>query len=117
MPNEATIIISITTLVALFITSYFFDRWINTRHEQAEQSDGETATWVAIGSGYTIIGFVILVSLWAHRLPADWILGPVAGLILLVCFVASGLPMWIGDRNRSQAIRTSRAARERLGGN
>ncbi len=119
MPNEITAIISVATLIALPTTSYFFNQWINRRHESGEGGtvDGETANWVAIGTGYTIVGFVILVALWAHRLPRDWTLGPAAGLILLVCFVVSGLPMWIGDRNRSHAIRVSRVARQKLGGN
>lgn len=105
------------TLLALSAASRYFNGWVNRRHEQADEvTDGETATWVAIGTGYTIIGAAIITSLWAHRLPHDWTLGPVVGLILLVCFVFSGLPMWIGDRSRSHALRVARDARRKLGG-
>ena len=102
---------SLVVLSALIITSHYFNRWVDRRHADGERSDGETARWVAYGCTYSLFGGALLMALWAHRMPTDWLVGPWSFGVFLLAFVASGLPMWLGDTGRSHAQRLLRQAR------
>jgi hypothetical protein len=64
--------------------------------------------WVMTGTFYTLIGFGFLVMLWWHELDAiatPWQGGAVVLGIAMSAFVASGLPMAIGDAVRAHKRR------------
>lgn len=102
---------SLVVLSVLIITSHYFNRWVDLRHADGERSDGETARWVAYGCTYSLLGGALLMGLWAHRMPHDWLVGPWSFGVFLLALVASGLPMIFGDVNRSHAQRLLRQAR------
>jgi len=99
------VFVSIVILGVLWFLSMQFNRYIDTRRELY---DGETAVWVMTGTFYTLIGFGFLVMLWWHELDAiatPWQGGTVVLGIAMSAFVASGLPMAIGDAVRAHKRR------------
>lgn len=93
---------SAAILIALTTISYLYDRSITQSPRPKMAPNGITAIRVVVGVLYTLIGGGMAVSLWASLLPAGWLLGPVVAAIMLVCFIASGLPMVIGDMKRTR---------------
>lgn len=99
------VFLSLVVLGMLYFLSLQFNRYIDSRQDLF---DGETAVWVMIGTFYTLVGYGFLVLLWWHEmacLPSAW-QGAVTmfGLILL-SFVASGIPMAVGDARRAHQRR------------
>lgn len=95
------IFVSLVVLGILYFLSMQFNRYIDTKREQY---DGETATWVVIGVTYTLIGSMFLVLLWWHELQAinaPWQAAVTIAGVVLLCFVASGIPMYVGDAVRA----------------
>jgi hypothetical protein len=113
--DETAAIGSLMIATSLYLGSHFFNRHIDQRFTTTRRPDGLTAMWVVLGTIYTLIGAALLVALWAHRLPEQVALLASAVLGLhLAAFAVSGLPMLIGDINRTSAQRISREAQRRL---
>lgn len=111
-PQLFALIITIAVLAALLLASWRFNRHVDNR-PTAARADGETALWVIFGCAYVTAGASILISAWAAWLPHDWRLGPVAGAIIFIAFIAGGLPMALGDHRRSAADRKTGEALDR----
>lgn len=95
------IFVSLVVLGILYFLSMQFNRYIDTRRELF---DGETAVWVIVGTAYTLVGAMFLVLLWWHELQAisaPWQAAATITGTVLLCFVASGIPMTIGDAVRA----------------
>lgn len=86
-------------VVALFIISTLFDQWIDTIGK-ADRYDGDTAVWVGWGVFYTILLWAVIFAMFTT--PRHAIIGLVT---LLICFVASGWPMYQGEADRSRRDR------------
>lgn len=77
----------VAVVFGLTAFGYGYNRWVAGVVKQG-QDRGYLSLIVALGVGVTVLGFGLAVwSLWA-------------GLVLLVCFVASGLPMIVGSVSR-----------------
>lgn len=101
MSINQQIFVSLVVLGILYFLSMQFNRYIDTRRELF---DGETATWVVVGVSYTMIGAMFLVLLWWHELQAiaaPWQAAVSITGVIILCFVASGIPMYIGDAVRA----------------
>lgn len=102
MDGNLTILLGSALILSLLAAiSTLFDRRITNSPRPKLAPNGITAIRVGIGVFYTLAGGSVAVSLWASLLPSGLLLGPVVGVIFLVCFVASGLPMMIGDMKRT----------------
>lgn len=95
----ADLVLTILILMALYAASSMFDQYIDGR-DLGSLYDGETAVWVALGCLYTVIGFGLIFGVWF-----GWQHAVVAVGLMLACFVASGLPMYMGDASRSRRNR------------
>lgn len=99
------ILLSIVIYALLTLASIALNRHIDGREELF---DGETATWVILGTLYTIVGAAAVTMIWWHEMDAialPWQGGAAIFLIVLLSFSFSGLPMYIGDAKRSQKRR------------
>lgn len=107
--------IAYTTLIAagLATASILLNRHIDGR-PAAERSDGQTARWVIGGVLYTCIGAALMQWAWLPHLPTDWRIVPATFALLMAAFAASGLPMYLGDINRSWSHRRRAADRQAL---
>lgn len=106
------VLISIAILGAVLATSWRFNRYVDGRPMTA-RADGETALWVIFGCTYVVLAASVLVGVWAPWLPSDWRLGLVVGGINFAAFVAGGIPMALGDHQRSATDRRTNEALER----
>ena len=104
------VFLSIVVVGVLYFLSMQFNRYIDTRRELY---DGETAVWVMFGSFYTLVGIAFMVLIWWHELRmihTPWQGAAMVFGIMLVCFIASGLSMAIGDAVRAHKRRQERDA-------
>lgn len=90
------VIFSGLIILSLYVVSGLFDEYID-KQDVNELYDGQTAVWVAIGCSYTILGFGLIMGIWY-----GWQEGAVSMGLLFACFVASGLPMYMGDASRNR---------------
>lgn len=98
MTEIAAVGLTAGIVMGLMILSMLFDAWIDAvpRHRRY---DGDTAVWVAIGDLYVIGGWAAIVAVWL-----GWRAAAIGAGLLVLCFVAAGLPMFFGeiDRGRRQ---------------
>lgn len=93
------VILSGLIMMALYVISGLFDEYID-RQDLGDLYDGQTAVWVAVGCTYTIVGFGLVMGIWY-----GWQEAALTTLLLFLCFVASGLPMYFGDAERNRHMR------------
>ena len=74
-------------LAGLFLFGIVFNALVSYTHERFGGKSPLTATFVVFGVGVTLFGALFLVP-WPYI------------VIVCLCFVASGLPMWVGDLAR-----------------
>lgn len=86
-------------LIGLFILSTGFDAWIDNL-PVSRRYDGDTAIWVAVGDLYVIVAWSAIVAVWMGWRPAA-----IGAALLILCFVAAGLPMYFGEIDRSRRKR------------
>ena len=113
MSGDATLLGAVLVYVLLLGVSVWFNTYIDSA-PLPDRPDGLTALWVAVGTLYTLVGGAVLAwLLW------PWLVGlesVVAAIVLLAinlsAFVASGLPMLLGDASRSFRVRRTQRAIE-----
>lgn len=92
--------VSIVVLFILAVMSVLFNSYIDGRSEN-DGYDGETSVLVAIGVSYTIvIGIGGLAAVWG-----SWQMAQYGIMASFAAFVASGIPMMLGDANRTKRRR------------
>lgn len=93
-------IITAIIIAGLALASYLFNRHIDNAPATDELPDGQTAWWVVLGTIYTLAGTMVILEAWF-----GWdLMLRVAGTVF-ACFVASGIPMVLGDMHRTSQRR------------
>ena len=101
-------LLSFLVIVALFWVSMLFNNYIDHRREMY---DGETAVWVILGTTYTNVGATALVLIWwheLHQIGQPWRGAVAVGALIFACYIASGIPMAVGDAVRSLNLRSEK---------
>ena len=117
-------LLTVIVLIVLFWVSLLFNNYIDRRHKKRDDEtgdsrpqqsellyDGETAVWVMLGTTYTNIGAAALVLIWWHELrqiEAPWRGAVFVGSLIFACYIASGIPMAVGDAVRSLNLRSGK---------
>lgn len=91
---------TVIIIAALAIVSYLFNRHIDNSPSIEELPDGQTAWWVVLGTIYTLAGALGILEAWFGWSLALRVVGTV-----LACFIASGIPMVLGDTYRTSRRR------------
>lgn len=107
---QESVAYTLLVLAALALASVQFNCYVDRRHKEkaieGDLSDGETARWVVFGVAYTCIGAAVLVGIWIDYMPiTPWGLALATLGVFFAAFIASGLPMYLGDVNRSHSTR------------
>lgn len=89
-------IITAIIIIGLAVTSYLFNRHIDAAPPVEELPDGQTAWWVVLGTIYTLAGALTVLQTWF-----GWNMALTVSGTLFACFVASGVPMVLGDMHRT----------------
>jgi hypothetical protein len=96
-------------LIALVVVSVWFNGWIDAFLDN-DPLGGYNAVFTVLGVVYTLIGAGLVVGLLF-----GWQIALIAVGSVLVCFMASGVPMWLGDMRRAARQRKLHMAESRLG--
>lgn len=92
--------ITVIIIAALAIVSYLFNRHIDNSPSIEELPDGQTAWWVVLGTIYTLAGALGILEAWF-----GWGMALRAVGTVFACFIASGIPMVLGDTYRTSRRR------------
>lgn len=87
-------------LFGLHCFGWVFDWWVNHQIEQGHHR-GFMSFIVVMGVALTGVGYTVIVWSWAH------------GIVLMLCFVMSGIPMIVGSVGRYVRARARTEAESR----